>query len=358
MSRSRLRLEVVPVKSYSSYIAALVIVSLSCLPCHFAPADANELVIRSRPMLHTLVEIKAWGPGAEQAIEEAFAEMERVNSLLNTYDPRSEVSAINRQAGDGPVRIGEETMEALTLAVQYGDITGGALDITIGPLLRLWGFGKDDVGLEGDEPDPASLAKARALVDYHALELSRRRSWKGTVSRSARLTKTGMWIDVGSFSKGYVADKAVAVLKKQRIENALVIAGGTVCGMGVKPDGSLWQVGVQHPRDPSKLLTAVALQNCSISTSGDYENFYLKNGRRRGHIIDPRTGLPVSHLQSVSVIAPDGATSDLLATPLFVLGPEKGMEVVRGLTGIEVLMIAEGGQAVYTEGWPAKHIAY
>jgi thiamine biosynthesis lipoprotein len=316
------------------------------------------MVVRSRPLLHTLVEIKAWGAGAEQAIEEAFAEMERVNSLLNNYDPESEVSAINRQAGDGAVRIGEETMEALTLAVQYGNITGGALDITIGPLLRLWGFGKDDVGLEGDEPEPAELEKAKALVGYHALELSRRRSWKGTTRRSARLTKKGMWIDMGSFSKGYVADKAVAVLKKRRIENALVIAGGTVCGMGVKPDGSLWQVGVQHPRNPNRILTAISLSNRSISTSGDYENFYLKNGTRRGHIIDPRTGLTVSGVQSVSVIAPDGVTSDLLDTPLFVLGPEKGMEVARGIKGVEILMVAEGGKIVYTDGWPEKHIAY
>ncbi len=355
MKCSSFRPEVIPVKKI---ISLLISIPLSCLCCLSAFAETNELVVRSRPMLHTLVEIKAWGAGAEQAIEEAFAEMERVNSLLNNYDPQSEVSAINRQAGDGPVRIGEETMEALALAVKYGEITGGALDITIGPLLRLWGFGKDDVGLDGDDPDPASLAQARALVDYHALELSRRRSWMGTARRTARLARQGMWIDVGSFSKGYVADRAVALLKKRRIKNALVIAGGTVCALGARPDGSPWQVGVQHPRDPGRLLTAVALKDCSISTSGDYENFYLKNGKRRAHIIDPRNGLPVSHLQTVSVIAPDGATSDLLDTPLFVLGPEKGMEVVRGIKGIEVLMITEGGQAVYTEGWPQKHIAY
>jgi thiamine biosynthesis lipoprotein len=355
MRRFRPHQEVSPVKKY---LSALLTVVLHLTVCTAALAESYELVVRSRPMLHTLVEIKAWGPGAGQAIEEAFAEMERVNRLLNNYDPQSEVSAINRAAGDGPVRIGGETMEALTLAVQYGDITGGALDITIGPLLRLWGFGKDEVGLEGKDPDPASLAQARALVNYRALELSRHRSWKGTIRRSARLAAKGMWIDVGSFSKGYVADKAVAVLKRRHIENALVIAGGTVCGRGAKPDGSLWQVGVQHPRDPNRILTAVALNNCSISTSGDYENFYLKNGRRRGHIIDPRTGAPVSLMQSVSVIAPDGATSDLLDTPLFVLGPEQGMAVARRLKGIEVLMVAEGGQVVYTEGWPQKNITY
>jgi len=333
----------------------MLLSSLCRLPAY---ADNNALVVRSRPLLHTLVEIKAWGAGAEQAIEEAFAEMERVNGLLNNYDPQSEVSAINRHAGDSPVTVSQETMEALTLALKYGDITGGALDITIGPLLRMWGFVKDDVGLDGSDPDSAALEKATSLVDYRALELVRHKTWYGSTQCSARLRGKEMWIDVGSFSKGYVADRAVAVLKKHRIENALVIAGGTVCGLGGKPDGSLWQVGVQHPRKPGRLLTAVSLKNSSISTAGDYENFYLKNGKRRAHIIDPRTGIPVSRLQSVSVIAPDGATSDLLDTPLFVLGIEKGMEIVRGLTGVEVLMVSEAGQVAYSEGWPEKNIAY
>ena len=347
--------EVVAIKKIFPVLMCILLPYLYCFP---VLAGDNEIVIRSRPMLHTLVEIKAWGKGAEQAIEEAFAEMERVNSLLNNYDPQSEVSAINRHAGDGPVTVSRETMEALTLAVQYGDITGGALDITIGPLLRLWGFGKDDVGLEGKEPDRAEINKARSLVDYHALELVEHTTPDGSTKHTARLSRKEMWIDVGSFSKGYVADKAVAVLKKRHIENALVIAGGTVCGVGEKPDGSLWQVGIQHPRKQDRLLAALSLKNCSISTAGDYENFYLKNGKRRAHIIDPYTGNPVPHLQSVSVIAPDGVTSDLLDTPLFVLGPEKGMEIIRSLKGVEALMVSEGGTIVYSDGWPEKNITY
>jgi len=147
------------------------------------------------------------GTGADQAIEEAFAEMERVNGLLNNYDPQSEVSAINRHAGDGPVTVSRETMEALRLAVQYGDITGGRLDITIGPLLRLWGFGKGRCGARREEPDRTEIKKAQSLVDYHALELAKHRTWYGSIKRSARLSMKEMWIDVGLFSKGYVADK-------------------------------------------------------------------------------------------------------------------------------------------------------
>ena len=234
MRRFRPHQEVSPVKKY---LAVLLTIVLHLPVCAAALAESYELVVRSRPMLHTLVEIKAWGPGAGQAIEEAFAEMERVNSLLNNYDPQSEVSAINRAAGDGSVRISKETMEALTLAVQYGDITGGALDITIGPLLRLWGFGKDEVGLEGNDPDPASLAQARALVNYRALELSRHRSWKGTIRRSARLAAKGMWIDVGSFSKGYVADKAVVAVRVRADPQRQVV--GRDHGEQVRPEALL-----------------------------------------------------------------------------------------------------------------------
>jgi thiamine biosynthesis lipoprotein len=128
--------------------------------------------------------------------------------------------------------------------------------------------------------------------------------------------------------------------------------------MGHKPDGSLWQVGVQHPRKQGGLLTVVSLKDSSISTSGDYEIFYKKKGKRRPHIIDPRTGEPVSHIESVSIIAADGTTSDGLDTGIFVLGPEKGIALVNSLQGIEALIVAKGGKAFYSKGWPQKTISY
>jgi FAD:protein FMN transferase len=331
---------------------------MTCCYCPSAYSGPPELIARSRPLLHTLVEIKAWGNNADAAIEEAFTEMERVNNLLNTYDPGSEVSRINRQAGGAPVQISPETAKALKRAVFFCGITGGALDITIGPLLKLWGFGKDDVGLAGREPDAQAIRAARALVDYRALELSAVTLPGGAVNWTARITRKGMWIDVGSFSKGFAADRAMAVLKKRGIRNALVIAGGTVCALGKKPDGTLWQVGIQHPRKKGGLLAVIPLQNNSISTSGDYENFYKKNGKRRTHIIDPRSGMPVEKMQAVSVIAPDGMTSDGIDTGLFVLGPEQALRVVEGMGGVEVMIVAEGGKIYYSKGWPVKKISY
>ncbi len=322
--------------------------------CQCLSAGAEDIIERSKPLLHTIVEIKAWGSNADMAIEEAFAEMERVNSLLNNYDPESEISKVNKNAGGAAVPVSPETMEALKSAIRFCDLTGGAQDITIGPLLRLWGFGKGDVGLAGKEPGMAAIQKAKSLVNYKALELVDVTSPGPT----ARLKQKGMWIEVGSFSKGFVADKAMVVLKKRGIRNALVIAGGTVCAMGHKPDRSLWQVGIQHPRKQDRLLAVVALKDCSISTSGDYEIFYRKNGKRRGHIIDPRTGTPVEHMESVSVIAADGTTSDGLDTGLFVLGPEKAVALVNSLKNVEALVISEGGKIAFSKGWPQKNISY
>jgi thiamine biosynthesis lipoprotein len=341
-------------KFYYFLLSVLVTHACSCLLF----AGTAEIVSRSRPMLHTFVEIKAWGDNAEKAIEEAFAEMERVNSLLNNYDPTSEVSRINQNAGGTAIEISPETMDALKHAITFCDMTGGALDITIGPLLKLWGFGKDDVGLSAAEPAAEEIRKAKLLVDYHALELAEQATADGKMERTARLAKKGMWIDAGSFSKGFVADKAMTILKKRGIRNALVIGGGTVCAMGHKPDGSLWQVGIQHPRKPGGLMTVVSLRDSSISTSGDYEIYYEKKGKRRTHIIDPRTGTPVPRLQSVSVIAPDGMNSDGLDTGLFVLGPEKAIALVNSLKGVEALIVSEGGKVTFSDGWRAKPITY
>jgi len=334
---------------------ALILVFCFCPAAFSGPP---EVIARSRPLLHTLVEIKAWGNNAEAAIEEAFAEMERVNNLLNTYDPKSEVSSVNRHAGGAPVPVSPETGEALKRALFFCDITGGALDITIGPLLTLWGFGKDDPGLAGSDPDVKAIRRAKTLVDYRALELAEATLPGGAVNWTARIAQKGMWIDVGSFSKGFVADRAMAVLKKRGIANALVIAGGTVCAVGKKNDGTPWQVGIQHPRKTGSLLAVIPLQNNSISTSGDYENFYKKDGKRRTHIIDPRSGMPVAKMQAVSVIAADGMTSDGIDTGLFVLGAKQAIRVVERMGGVEAMSVTEAGRIYYSKGWPVKKITY
>ncbi len=319
-------------------------------------ADNRQLITKSGPLLHTFVEIKAYGENAGQAIDAAFNEMERINALLNNYNSDSEVSMINRQAGLNPVLISSDTMQALQLAKKFGDISRGAFDITIGPLLELWGFAQEEAGLGVTEPDIDSVRKAKFYVDYNALELNSGKSRND--SGTARLKKRGMRIDVGAFSKGYVADRAMQVLKKNGIANALISAGGTILALGKRPESTLWRIGIRHPRKPQSFLTVVLLTDKAVSTSGDYEKFYKKNGKKRTHIIDPRTGMPVEKMQSVTVIAKSAVESDALSTALFVLGVDEGIDLVNRLPGVEALIVTGEGKIFFSTGWPEKNVFY
>jgi len=298
-------------------------------------------------MLHTFVEIKAYGANAKRASEAAFVEIERVNNLLNNYDPNSEISQANKSAGQKAVAVSPETLEALAVAKYYGTLSGGALDITVGPLLKLWGFAQEEPGITAGPPPPNKLDQTMQLVDYRLIRLD---AIKGTI----RLVKRGMWIDTGSFGKGYIIDRTASVLKIQGITRALITAGGTIMALGKKPSGGSWLVGIRHPREEGKLLGSIPLENQAISTSGDYERFYRYKGRRICHIIDPRSGQPVESVQGISVMAPTAMASDALSTALFVLGAQKGLSLVKNLPGVEAMIIDQDGKQHLSPGWPTR----
>lgn len=332
----------------------LLLAGLSTAVLSTTAAYPAELYHQSEPLLHTFVEVKAYGDNQTAAIiAETFSEMGRVNDLLNNYDPASDVSAINAAAGNAAVKISSDTYSALSDAKKYARLSQGAFDFTVGPLIALWGFNQEQPGLSGPEPDVTLIAQAKRLVDYQALRLLH-----GPSGSSARLKRKGMRIDTGAFGKGCAADRAIDFLREKGIKSALVAAGGTIRAIGLKPDGQPWQIGIRHPRNNGSFLTVIPLRYESVSTSGDYEKFYYKAGKRRSHIIDPRTGTPVSTIQSVTVIAPQGVASDALSTALFVLGPADGLALVDKLSGVEALIVTASGEVLYSEGWPQKNIVY
>jgi thiamine biosynthesis lipoprotein len=296
-------------------------------------------------MLHTLVEIKVYGENPADAVNAAFNEIERVNRLLNNYDPESEISFINTSAGINEVPVSPETLEALMGAQYYGRLTGGALDITIGPLLELWGFLKEAPSLETDQPSAKELDKTRQIVDYNSINLD-------AIRGTAMLLKPGMRIDAGSFTKGYAVDRAAGLLQKAGIKQALITAGGTIMALGKKPGGKSWQVGIRHPRRQGELIGSVPLEDQAISTSGDYERFYQFKDRRICHIIDPRSGQPIEAVQSISVITPSAMASDALSTALFVLGPKEGLDLVNNLPDTEALVVDQEGVQHRSRNWP------
>lgn len=275
------------------------------------------------------------------AIDKAFARIKEIERLMSYYDSHSDVSSINNFADIRPVAVSDDTLKVLKRAGEINRITGGAFDITIAPLVDLWGFGAKGQPLP--YPKQEEINQALFLVGVENLNIDYAR-------KTVRFMHSGMKIDLSGIAAGYAVDCAVESLKESGIKNAMINAGGEVFCMGRQ-----WKVGIQHPRDKRELLTSVYINDKAISTSGDYEKFFFHEKKRVSHIIDPRTGMPVSDVPaSVSIIAPDCMTADALATAVFVMGPEKGMSVLKRMTSIEALIAVDQGdklQVYKTDGF-------
>jgi thiamine biosynthesis lipoprotein len=277
---------------------------------------------------------------AEDALEAAFQEMERINVLMSHYRPDSEVSRIARFAGQKEIRVSPETLEVIERALYFSRLSGGALDVTIGSVFRLWNF------REGKIPDDRSLRENLKRVDYRKIKVDRAGS-------SVFLENTGMELDLGAIAKGYAVDLACAVLRKKGMESFLVKLGGEIKAHGEKEPGVPWIVGIQHPRLSSLLLAKLQVRNAAISTSGDYEKFFLQGGERYHHILDPSTGMPAQECQSVTILAPSSMDADALATTVFVLGPRKGFSLIEKLPGVHAVVVDRRGSVRTSPDWPA-----
>lgn len=276
---------------------------------------------------------------AEKAMDRAFGEVQRLDGMLSFFSDRSELAKINKNAGLGAVRVSKETSEVIEKAVFASERTDGAFDVTIGPEISQWDF------YAKRKPDDASIRERLSLVNYKWIALDR-------VKSSLSLKKRGMLIDLGAIAKGYAADRAVEELKREGIASGLVSVAGDIKAFGLKPDGKAWRVGIRNPRaknDNDEIIATIELKDMAISTSGDYERFFIMAGKRYHHILDPRTGYPAQGCRSVSVIAKDGVYADSFSTGVFVLGPEKGIAVLQQ-NGFEGFVIDTDGNVVTTPG--------
>jgi thiamine biosynthesis lipoprotein len=288
---------------------------------------------RAQYLMGTIADITAVAPSeaiAQEAITAGFHEIRRLEQLLSTWIETSELSRINAAAGRVPVAVSSETFELLARAVEIGALTGGAFDITVGPAVRLWKV------TEADRiPTMMELSIAAQYVDYRLLRLDREQ-------RTAFLEKLGMQIDVGGIGKGYAAEHAAAVMREAGAVGGLIGIAGDFRIFGRRADGTAWPVGIQHPRRSESILATLESNDEAISTSGDYERFFFKDGIRYHHILDPRTLSPARLCQSVTIVAPDATTADGLATGVFVMGPEKGLALVERLGIAAVIVDSQG----------------
>jgi thiamine biosynthesis lipoprotein len=301
--------------------------------------EKERVFKKSAIMMDTVITISVVSRSeghAERAINTAFSEIKRLEGLFDFYSPDSEVSLINRNAGVSRVKVSPDMVIVLDKASFVSEKTEGAFDVTTGCLLELYDFS------QSKKPQKSALEKCLSLVDYRAVKINRKNS-------TVFLEKKGMRIDLGGIVKGYTADQTVEALKSAGIDSGIVSIAGDIKTFGLKPNGTPWKVGIKDPRAEGQddIIAALDLKDLAISTSGDYERYFMLDGARYHHLLSPKTGYPVHTCQSASIITGEGVLADAFATGVFILGPQEGMEVIEKL-GLDGFIIDKEGHVHVT----------
>ncbi len=298
--------------------------------------EPPELIRETRLIMGTFAEVSVYSPDkdvASLAVKEAFEVMDGLDALMSNYKSSSELSRINREAPHGPTECDPVLLEVIEESQGYSVLTGGAFDITVEPLVNKWGFYTGNVSV----PDAGEIESILPAVSYENIEIQEQGE-----SGSIFFKHPDTRIDLGGIGKGFAVDRAVDMLKGRGITSALVNLGGNIYALGHPPGADTWKIGVQHPRDKDVLLGYIELVDMGIATSGDYERFFTVDGQRYSHIIDPRTGMPASgEVISVTVVARSATEADALSTGVFILGRERGAELLEGLKDVGALIAYE-----------------
>jgi len=303
--------------------------------------QGSAVVVRAQMQMGTLVKITAVGRSesiAQAATTAGFAEIRRLEELLSTWIPTSELSRVNTSAGVMPVYVSLETMTVVQGAIQAAEMTDGGFNITIGPVVDAWNV------IEGRRiPTESELEALRPLVDLMSVHVDVRK-------QTIFLGRVGMRIDVGGIGKGYAADQAVMAMKKVGALAGVVALSGDIKTFGQLPGERKFPVGIQHPRKEGEVLAFIDLEDEAISTAGDYERFFERDGVRYHHILDPKTLQPARSCQSVTVIAREGIWADGLDTGIFVMGVESGMRLVEAMPDVEAIIVDHEGVVHVSSG--------
>jgi FAD:protein FMN transferase len=274
---------------------------------------------------------------AQQAIEEGIKEISRIEKLISEWDSNSQTSTINQQAGIAPVKVDKELFDLIFRSIKVSELTGGAFDISFASMDRIWQFDKAEHPL----PDSATVKSAAAHINWRNILLNAQQ-------QTVFLREKEMKIGFGAIGKGYSANRAKAVMDKiPGVVGGVVNASGDLLAWGQSNHKDGWSIQIADPKDKSKALGWIRLNNLAIVTSGDYEKYFTSNGIRYAHIINPKTGYPITGIKSATIICPDAEISDALATSVCVMGVDKGLELVNKLNGVEC-MIIDANDKIYT----------
>src|SRR2546425_4236060 len=327
-------------------IAAVVLCSYLAFSSPFL-TKPDQLFYESRPAMGTSFEVYVYAPDRERAsefFEAAFDEIERVEQALSNYRPSSELSRINAIAADAPVVTDPEVFALLERALDYSRQSDGAFDVTVGKLMKAWGFFRG----AGRYPSNEELARAREQTGWQRVKLDQR-------ARSAFFLTRGIELDLGGIGKGYALDCVARVLREAGVKAALISSGSSsIYAIGAPPGKAGWPVHVPDPMDRTRTVSTVLLKDQSLSTSGSYEKFFRLNGRTYCHIMDPRTARPVEGMLQTTVITPEATDSDALSTAVFVLGPQQSGKLLDKIAEAAAMFVTDktGVERILEIRWP------
>lgn len=333
-------------RNYRSYdISAILIAGLLIFlvfsSTSFAAVFKKNTVIMGTDLEMTVIADSE--AQAKEGFDAVASEMGLIEKEMSEWIEGTYVSNINKNAGIKAVAVPDDLFKVISASITISDLSHGALDVTWAAMRGLWDF------RPGHERVPSidEIQKVLPLLNYKNIELD-------IVKKTVFLKKRGMAIGLGAIAKGYAIDRAMQTLNAIGIKSAIVRAGGDMRVQGINEEGKPWEIGIKHPRNKERLIAKLPLSNISISTSGDYERYFIRNGLLYHHIIDPKIGMPARGVQSVTILAPDTMTSDALSTAVFVLGADEGMKLVERLKGIVALIVDDKGEVHYSSAFEIK----
>ncbi|MCW6091581.1 FAD:protein FMN transferase [Clostridium sporogenes] len=314
-----------------------------CLPLVFVGCDSKseEPVSRETYLMGTIINIKAYGKNADKAVQASVDKISDIENKMSLNISTSEINKINKNAGIAPVKVSKNTFDVVKASLIYSEKTKGSFDITVEPLVSLWGIGTDKARI----PSKDEINNALKLINYKDVVINEKES-------TIMLKRKGQAIDLGAIAKGYTADELKKVLLNYNVSSAFLNLGGNVYVLGNKPDKTPWKIGVQNPLEPrGDYLGIVSVSDKSVVTSGNYERFFERNGKRYHHIFDTKTGYPAEKgLISVSIISDKSIDGDALSTSVYTLGLDEGKKLIESLKDVEAVFVTNDKKVYTTSG--------
>nr|WP_207794460.1 FAD:protein FMN transferase [Clostridium botulinum] len=304
-------------------------------------SKSEEPVSRETYLMGTIINIKAYGKNADKAVQASVDKISDIENKMSLNISTSEINKINKNAGIAPVKVSKNTFDVVKASLIYSEKTKGSFDITVEPLVSLWGIGTDKARI----PSKDETSNALKLINYKDVIINEKES-------TVMLKRKGQAIDLGAIAKGYTADELKKVLLNYNVSSAFLSLGGNVYVLGNKPDKTPWKIGVQNPLEPrGDYLGIVSVSDKSVVTSGNYERFFERNGKRYHHIFDTKTGYPAEKgLISVSIISDKSIDGDALSTSVYTLGLDEGKKLIESLNNVEAVFVTKDKKVYITSG--------